>query len=125
MPTQDDRFHPDQQLLSVFVADMLYPKVKELEAEGALLSPVKVITLSPFDEIASEAPGNPGSVCKVAFYATHNKERLALRCSVRLVRRHKESGLSGFDLRGDIKSGVARIHGFTLVYSKDEFSGIQ
>lgn len=125
MPTQDDRLHPGQGLLSAFIADMLSPKVNELEAEGASLSPVKVVVLSPFDELTAEDPENPGSVCKVAFYRTHSKERLVFKCSVRLIRRHKESGLSGFDLKGDIKSGVAKILGFTLIYNKDEFSGIQ
>lgn len=122
MPTQEDRFHPDQEVLSVFIADMLYPKVKELEAEGLSLSPIKVISVSPLDEITAKNPDNPGSICKVAFYKTHRKERLVLKCSVRLLQRHKASGLSGFDLKGDITSGVAQIHGFTLVYNKDEFS---
>lgn len=81
MPTQDDRLHPGQGLLSAFIADMLSPKVNELEAEGASLSPVKVVVLSPFDEITAEDPENPGSVCKVAFYKTHSKERLGGRIS--------------------------------------------
>ena len=124
MPTPEDQFHPSQEFLSAFISDMLSPKLNQLAAEGLAPYPVRIITVSRHDEITAESPDNPGSICKVAFYKTHSTERLVLKCSVRLTQKHEASGLSGFDLTGQIKSGAAQVRGFTLVYNKIGFSRI-
>ena len=113
MPTVDDQFIPDEKLLGEFLDGILYPKVRELDAEGVGFNPIEIVIVEGGREKVQIACVGKRSICKVAFYETFNTNRCVIKASVRLMGTSDNSGLCGFNLSGDIKLGEPSVKGFT------------
>jgi hypothetical protein len=124
MPTLADQFVPDDALLDEFLNRLLYPKIHEFEGEDLQIGPVEVVVVTRGTEETVVVNDKKRSTCKVAFYRTFKPNRYVVKSSVRLVEKAINSGLSGFNLNGDINSSVSKLKGFTLVYNNLEFGSI-
>ena len=124
MPTKEDQVVPSERLLHEFEQNMLWPKFKGFDDEGLSFTPVKIIVSNNgIEKTVKETEFNK-SVVKVAFYKTINPERFVVKSSVRLIEKHTESGVTGFNVKGEIRSGEAKVKGYTVVYNGPEFSGV-
>ena len=124
MPIADDRFMPDEELLKKFIVGFLNPKIDELASEGVELDPIEIIVVESSREEVVKKDDRKRSVCKVAFYNTYTPDRYLIKSCVRLLERQPVSGFTGLNLTGDIKMGVPKMKGCTLVYNELKFGKV-
>ncbi|GAB1266726.1 hypothetical protein [Aurantivibrio infirmus] len=121
MPVKQDQYQPSEEELSIFVTEILNPKLSIFSKELGQNLVCSITSVYQNNEVEMVDNPNCNGICKVCFNRTFNPARSVIYAAARFQNITSSTGFTGFNINAQVKSGVATTKGYTVIYNEVEF----
>lgn len=121
MPVRDDQHFASTEELSLIVESVIDPYIKGIEKDLSTKLDIEYISFAKDEEKVLLQSAKKNAECKICLWRTFNENRKVFEVALRLLPKDAKTGYSGFNMKGDIKSGETKRKGMAHVYNQSEY----